>query len=240
MHLWSYVYSVQTIKNYITGELKIYVRINTEELNFLKIKNSFFLRMRYHGFSKNRLSHWFSEVKYSNRAKFLAKKPINTCHFQGMRETEAERLLIKISEDIISEEIISETIIDNSEGAAEVVSEEEGDMISMVALDNLDGLLFKGRSKAMFPSLLSTTNVNTNPANLTVLSPQTDNEDEKLCCIFPGSTLEIKTKIDTIFKEETAKLFESSFIKKAFKNTKICAVVKNKKSSKNLVVKTKI
>ena len=51
-----------TIKNYVTGELKRYVRINTEELNFLKIKNSFFLRMRNRGFSKNKLSHWFSEV----------------------------------------------------------------------------------------------------------------------------------------------------------------------------------
>ena len=91
------------------------------------------------------------------------------CHFQGTRETEAERLLIKISEGIISEKIVPETNIDNFEGAAEVVSEEEGDMVSMVALDNLDGLLFKGTSTEMFPYLLSKTNVNTNPANLTVL-----------------------------------------------------------------------
>ena len=34
-----------TIKNYVIGELKRYVRVNTEELNFLKIKNRFFLRM---------------------------------------------------------------------------------------------------------------------------------------------------------------------------------------------------
>ena len=78
------------------------------------------------------------------------------------------------------------------------------------------------------------------PAKLTVLSPQTDNEDEKMCCIFPGSALELKTKIDAIFREETAKLFETKYIKDAFKNTKICAVVKNKKSIKTLVVKTKI
>ena len=35
-----------TIKNYVLGELKRYVRINTEELNYQKIKNNFFLRMR--------------------------------------------------------------------------------------------------------------------------------------------------------------------------------------------------
>ena len=92
----------------------------------------------------------------------------------------------------------------------------------------------------MFPYLLSTTNVNTNPANLTVLSPQTDKEDKKLCCIFPGSALELRPIIDTIFREETAKHFESSFIKKAFKDTKLCTEVKNKKSIKKLVVKTKL
>ena len=61
-----------TIKNYIIGELKRYAQVNTEELNFLKIKNRFFLRIRNRGFKKNKLSHWFSEVKYSYRAKFFA------------------------------------------------------------------------------------------------------------------------------------------------------------------------
>ena len=39
-------------------------------------------------------------------------------------------------------ETIRENIIDNSKGAAKVVSREEGDMVSMVTLDNLNGLLF--------------------------------------------------------------------------------------------------
>ena len=54
------------------------------------------------------------------------KKTINPRQFQGTRETEAESLLIKISEGTMLE-----TSIDNSEGAAEVVSEEEGNMVSM-------------------------------------------------------------------------------------------------------------
>ena len=61
-----------TIKNYVIGELKRYVRVNTEELNFLKIKNRFFLRMRNRGFNKIKLSHWFSEVQFSSSAKFLS------------------------------------------------------------------------------------------------------------------------------------------------------------------------
>ena len=53
-------------------------------------------------------------------------------------------------------EIIRETIIDNSKGAAKVVSEEEGDMVSIVDLYNLDVLLFKGKfyCKFSFPFYL--------------------------------------------------------------------------------------
>ena len=51
-----------TIKNYVLGELKGYVRINTEEFNFLKIKNIFSLRMRTRGFDKNLLVVFTSEI----------------------------------------------------------------------------------------------------------------------------------------------------------------------------------
>ena len=81
-----------TIKNYILGELKRYVRINTDELNFLKIRNSFFLRMRNRGFNKRKLSLWFSEVKYSLRAKYLGANPGNICYFQ--REHEKRRQIL--------------------------------------------------------------------------------------------------------------------------------------------------
>ena len=87
-----------TIKNYILGELKRYARINMEELNYLKIRNHFFLMMRNCGFNKNKLSLWFSEIKYSLRAKYLGANPGNICYFQGTRETQAESLLISILE----------------------------------------------------------------------------------------------------------------------------------------------
>ena len=90
-----------TIKNYILGELKRYVRINTDELNFLKIRNSFFLRMRNRGFNKHKLSLWFSEIKYSSRAKYLGANPGNICYFQGTRETAADPLLIRVSEEML-------------------------------------------------------------------------------------------------------------------------------------------
>ena len=65
-------------------------------------------------------------------------------------------------------------------------------------------------------------------------------ERERICCIFPGSVLEYKKQIDKIFAEETATLLDSKSMQNTFKNVKIIAVVKNKSSIKNLVVKTKI
>ena len=103
------------------GELKRYVRVNTEELNFLKIRNNFFLRLRNRGFEKKKLSRWFSEVKYSFRAKYLGANPGNISYFQGTRETGADPLLIKTSEDILKEAISWVT-----EDSTEVVSEDEG------------------------------------------------------------------------------------------------------------------
>ena len=79
-------------------------------------------------------------------------------------------------------ETIPENIIDNSKGAAKGVSEEECDMFSMVTLDNLDGLLFNSSSTVLFPFLFYF--ITTIPANLTELSPFTNNENEKMCCIF--------------------------------------------------------
>ena len=72
-----------TIKNYVLGELKRYVRINTEELSFLKIRNKFFRRLRNRWFSKKVLTHWFSQVKYSNRTKVLQANPEDDYYFQG-------------------------------------------------------------------------------------------------------------------------------------------------------------
>ena len=228
-----------TIKNYVIGELKRYVRINTEELNFLKIKNKFFLRMRNRGFKKNMLSHWFSEVKFSQRAKFLDDNLENKCYFQGTRETEADSLLSQVSEGIFKDAIIPNT----REASVEVVSEDEDIMVPFKALDYLDESISKGSSLKRCSYSLSLQNNNnkktkTASSVLAVLSSK--QVKERMCCIFPGSMMEIKPVIDKIFQKEIAILIESRKMKKTFSNINICAIVKNKKSIKNLVVKTKI
>ena len=69
-------------------------------------------------------------------------------------------------------ETIPENIIDNSKGAAKGVSEEEGDMVSMVTLDNLDGLLLNGSSTALFPFLFINNKLQNNPCQFDcALSP---------------------------------------------------------------------
>ena len=73
---------------------------------------------------------------------------------------------------------------------------------------------------------------------MTVLSSESK-KAERLCCIFTESVLKI-CKINQIFKEEISLIFKSKTKKKVFENINVYAVVKNKKSIKNLVVKTKI
>ena len=74
---------------------------------------------------------------------------------------------------------------------------------------------------------------------MTVLSSECK-KTERLCCIFPESVLEICQEINQIFKEEISSIFKSKTMKKVFENINVYAVVKNKESIKNLVVKTKI
>ena len=74
----------------------------------------------------------------------------------------------------------------------------------------------------------------------TVRSSFSKNKAERMCCIFPGCTLEMKVEINKIFKEETELLLKSDRMKFFFKEIQICAIHENKKSSKNLVDKTKI
>ena len=54
------------------NELKRYIKYNSEKLNFLKLRNKFFDRLRNRGFRKYTLSKLFSAVKYSSRNKLLA------------------------------------------------------------------------------------------------------------------------------------------------------------------------
>ena len=77
-------------------------------------------------------------------------------------------------------------------------------------------------------------------ACMTVLSSDSKKKAERLCCIFPGSVLKIQKEINEIFEEEINILFKSEQMRKVFRNLNIFAIVKNKKSIKNLVVKTKI
>jgi hypothetical protein len=72
-----------------------------------------------------------------------------------------------------------------------------------------------------------------------VLSPKKQ-EKERLRCIFPGSMLELKPTIDKIFREELSTLMKDKKMNKVFEHINVCAIVKNKLSIKNLVVKTKI
>ena len=188
------------------------------------------------GFSKHKLSLWFSEIKYSSRAKYLGANPGNICYFQGTRETQAESLLMDMSE-----RILTEAISGVPDDTTEVVSEDEGNMVTLEDIVVQEGVFSKGIAKRSNSYSISVSNKRHKISSVcpTTLSTQKQ-ERERICCIFPGSVLEYKKQIDKIFAEETATLLDSKSMKNTFKNIKIVAVVKNKSSIKNLVVKTKI
>ena len=65
-----------TIKNYVLGELKRYIRYNSLKalkVTFLKIRTKFFSRLRNRGFKKVWLRRHFATLKYEDREKLMAK-----------------------------------------------------------------------------------------------------------------------------------------------------------------------
>ena len=84
-----------TIKNIVWGELKRYVRYNTEEKNFKKLRCRFFLRLRNRGFKKYVLSKLFEHVTYSQRDKLLnTETPLpNVCEPLTIQEAETRIIL---------------------------------------------------------------------------------------------------------------------------------------------------
>ena len=138
---------------------------------------------------------------------------------------------------------MKETLDIDTKEAAAVVSEDEDTEVSKEATTCRTVLSSKGSlyKRVAYPlSILNTKfKKQKTSACMTVLSPDSKKK-ERLCCIFPGSVLEIRNEINQIFKDELSLLLKSKTMQKVFENINVCAVIKNKKSIKNLVVKTKI
>ena len=102
-----------------------YLRINTEEINFLKIQTLFFPSNE-----KSRVQEKIASGfhKYLNRTKFLDSNPEDTCYYQGTRETLVDTPLINIRESIFRE-----TLVTSTKEAVEVASEDKDTLVSKVA-----------------------------------------------------------------------------------------------------------
>jgi len=102
-----------TIKNFISSELKRYVRFNTVKLGFLRIRNKFYARLRNRGYSKVQLKRLFKHVKYGQRMNLLSM----SCEkekFHDIRETEVESELIIESERLFMD-VFAEVLNSQSE-----------------------------------------------------------------------------------------------------------------------------
>ena len=60
-----------TIKNFVLGELLRYVRFNTLERNFTRIKCKCFISLRNRGYRKTFLTRLFGKVNFGLRNKLL-------------------------------------------------------------------------------------------------------------------------------------------------------------------------
>ena len=87
-----------TIKNYVLGELKRYIRYNSLKLTFLKIRTKFFSRLRNRGFKKVWLRKQFATLKYEDREKLMSEKESDSSFSnsacQTLLEKEAESLKV--------------------------------------------------------------------------------------------------------------------------------------------------
>ena len=101
-----------TVKNFITSELKRYVRYNTVKSSFCKIRNKFYIRLRNRGYEKVKLKRLFLQVKYGDRMKLLSISSENI-DFREIRETEVESRLMQESEclfmDVFAEVLNSQS-----------------------------------------------------------------------------------------------------------------------------------
>ena len=91
-----------TIKNYVWGELKRYVRYNTEGKNVTKLKTRFFLRLRNKGFKKYLLKKLFQHVTYSQRNELLNSKISTPIVCDSLTLQEAEMRIISEGEEIFN------------------------------------------------------------------------------------------------------------------------------------------
>ena len=67
-------HAAHTIKKYVLGELKRYIRYNSLKLTFLKMRTRFFSRLRNHGFKKVWLRKHFATLKYEDREKLMMER----------------------------------------------------------------------------------------------------------------------------------------------------------------------
>ena len=201
-----------TIKNYVLNELKRYIKYNSEKLNFLKLRNKFFDRLRNRGFRKYTLSKLFSAVKYSSRNKLLATN--DTIYSTVVQETQADMALIEIAEEIFSRRLNEEpTIMEESR------------------------LVVSGNTTISPKDKVVTFSKTNGPRS----KQEKSKIDYSLGLVLPGECQELKKDIQSIFVEEKEKCCSlSTTFKACFNDMKIAALFKNEKKLGALISKTKL
>jgi len=196
----------------VLNELKRYIKYNSEKLNFLKLRNKFFDRLRNRGFRRYTLSKLFSAVNYSSRNKLLATN--DTIYSTVVQETKADMALIEMAEEIFNHHLNEEPIIleESTLVASEKTTTSPKDKV--VTISKTNGPFSK---------------------------QEKSNIDYSLGLVLPGECQELKKDIQSIFAEEMEKHSNlSTTFKDCFSHSKISTLFKNEKKLGALITKTKL
>ena len=218
-----------SIKNYVVGELKRYIRSNTKEVNFMGLKIKFYERLRDRGFIKWKLTCLFHKVKLSDRANLLLPK--NSCEkykFQMIPEHLVRSGVLELDRLQLAEAIDASLI----EGPTEISNQ------NMLMVENgATGTLPEDIYRHYFDTIVPATS---NVQFSSTLSKRLQQLKKQLCLFLPGWLACIKKSLDSILRKNLSYLFLNKKFYDMFLDYNICIVFKNDHSIKNLIVKTKL
>ena len=253
-----------TIKNYVLGELKRYIRYNSLTLTFFKIRTKFFSRLRNRGFKKVWLRKHFAQLKYEDRETLMVEKEPDSSpshpEFQMVLEKEAgclktlrSRLADKFPYQTDSNQDIegNKTLfpMETNRGLGGTISGLHCNLQEIQSkLCNIETPDILTQEKVWVPETEAEAIATSIPplpeeARMSDGSNKRWNDPEapsNMYLVLPSYTEPQKNAIKKIIAEEKEKLCSIKLFKQLFANTDFKIAFSNSNNIKKLIVRTKV
>ena len=242
-----------TIKNYVWGELRRYVRYNTEEKNFKKLRVRFFLRLRNRGFRKYTLKKLFSKITYAQRNELLKKDTPLSNAFYSVTLQEAEKRVILDGERMWAASQEETEAVETTAGLAHSNSTNNNNNItnqdSMAEISRHSralspegwNLVFSPPWFCIYQKIIKFLTHFLMCIYVSSEEAEKEKRKKKICLVLPGYMQRLKKPIDYLKKCCAAKIGSRyARFKRLTDSHNICIVYQNEPSIKKLIVRTKI